>query len=326
MNKANVYVTRMIPIPAIELLKKHCEVEINPDDRVLTRQELLEKVKGRDAVLCLLTDNITDEVFEAASPQCKIFANYAVGVNNIDVAAASRRGIIITNTPGVLDNATADLTWALLFAVARRVVESDKFLRAGKFNGWGPLLFLGRDISGKTVGVIGTGRIGANFARKAIGFDMKILYSDIQSNRDFEKETGAIYVDRETLLRESDFVSVHVPLLPSTRHLLSEKEFKLMKNSAILINTSRGPVVDEKALVQALRKGEIWGAGLDVFENEPDIAAGLADLDNVVIVPHIASATIETRTNMGLIAARNIISTLSGEKPETCVNPEVIKG
>lgn len=323
--KKNVYVTRMLPQPAIDLLKEHFDVEINPDDRVLSREELLQKVKGRDAVLCLLTDKIDAEVFDAAGPQCKIFANYAVGYNNINVGEATKRGVVITNTPGVLTDATADIAWTLLFATSRRIVESDKYLRAGKFKGWGPMLFLGRDITGKTLGVIGTGRIGSNFAKKSKGFEMKVLYNDIAPNADFEKETGGKFVDLETLLKESDFISIHVPLLPSTKHLISEKEFKMMKKTAVLINTSRGPVVDEKALVKALKEGEIWGAGLDVFENEPELEPGLAELDNVVIVPHIASATIETRTNMGLIAARNIVQFFKGEKPETCVNPEVLK-
>jgi len=324
--KPNVYVTRMLPRPAIDLLREYCEVEINPDDRVLTRAELIEKVRGRDAVLCLLTDTIDGGIFDAAGPQCKIFANYAVGFNNIDIAAATQRGIIITNTPGVLTDATADIAWALLFATARRIVESDNYLRAGKFQGWGPMLFLGRDITGKTLGVIGAGRIGSNFAKKSKGFEMKVLYTDLQPNAAFEAETGARFVDKETLLRESDFVSVHVPLLPETKHLISESELKLMKPTAILINTSRGPVVDEKALVKALRDGEIWGTGLDVYENEPALEPGLVDLPNVVIVPHIASATFETRTNMGLIAVRNIIAVFEGKKPPNCVNPEVLRG
>lgn len=322
--RPNVYVTRMLPDPAIELLKQHCDVEINPDDRVLTREELIDKVRGRDAVLCLLTDTIDDEVFEAAGPQCKIFANYAVGYNNIDVTAATKRGIIITNTPGVLTDATADLAWALLFATARRIVESDKFMRSGQFKGWGPLMFLGADITGRTLGVIGAGRIGANFAKKAKGFDMTILYNDIAPNEAFEKETGAKFVDRETLLKESDFVSIHVPLTPQTKHLISDNELKMMKKSTILINTSRGPVVDEKALVKALKEGEIWGAGLDVFENEPEMEPGLAELDNVVVVPHIASATIETRTKMGLMAVNNILAVFRGENPPQIVNPEVL--
>lgn len=323
--KPNVYVTRMLPAEAIEKLQQHCDVEINPDDRVLTREELLAKVRGRDAVLCLLTDTIDDEVLTAAGPQCKIFANYAVGYNNIDVAAATARRVLISNTPGVLTDATADIAWALLFATARRIVESDAYTRAGKFTGWGPMLFLGRDITGKTLGVVGAGRIGANFAKKSKGFEMKVLYHDVQPNAKFEAETGATFVDFDTLLKESDFVSVHVPLLPSTRHLMGEREFKLMKSTAVLINTSRGPVVDEHALVEALKSGEIWGAGLDVFEEEPLLAPGLAELPNAVVVPHIASATIETRTKMGIMAVDNILAALNGDTPPNCVNPEILQ-
>jgi len=323
MAKPIIYVTRQIPEEALEKLREHFEVEVNPEDRVLERAELLEKVRGRDGVLCILNDVIDAELMEAAGKQCKIFANYAVGYNNIDVLAATKRGITVTNTPGVLDDATADLAWALLFATSRRIVESDQFLRAGKFKGWSPMLFLGRDISGKTLGVVGTGRIGSNFARKAKGFDMKILYSDVQQNLEFERATGGNFVSLKELLEKSDFVSLHVPLGEGTRHLIGEKELKLMKKTAILINTSRGPVVDEKALVKALQEKEIWGAGLDVFEKEPVLELGLAELDNVVIVPHIASATIETRTNMGYKAVNNLISFFKGEKPENCVNPEV---
>lgn len=325
MSRKKVYITRQIPEAAIEGLREQFDVTVNPYDRVLAREELLSAVKGMDAVLCLLTDTIDSEVFEAAGPQCRIFANYAVGYNNIDIAEASKRGIIVTNTPDVLNDATADLAWALLFAVSRRIAESDRFTRAGKFKGWGPTLLLGRDITGKKLGIIGAGRIGFNFAKKAKGFDMEILYTSTKPNAEMEEQLGARFVDKDTLLREADFISVHVPLNPSTKHYIGEKEFKLMKNTAVLINTSRGPVVDEKALVQALKSGEIWGAGLDVFENEPDIEPELTELENAVIVPHIASATIETRTNMGLIAARNIIRVLSGDMPETCVNPGVLK-
>lgn len=325
MVKKKVFVTRQIPEDSIAGLKEQFDVTVNPDNRVLSREELLSGVKGMDAVLCLLTDTIDAEVFDAAGQQCSVFANYAVGYNNIDVAEATRRGIIVTNTPGVLNDATADLAWALLFAVSRRVVESDRFARNGKFKGWGPMLLLGRDITGKKLGVVGAGRIGYNFARKAKAFDMELLYTSTKPNADMEKQLGARFVDKETLLKESDFISVHVPLTPDTKHYISEKEFKLMKKTAVLINTSRGPVVDEKALVQALRSGLIWGAGLDVFENEPDIEPGLLELDNVVIVPHIASATIETRTNMGLIAAGNIMKVLNGNMPDTCVNPEVLE-
>ncbi len=325
MAKPIVYVTRMLPDAAIDLLKRHTDAEINPDDRVLTRKELLEKVRNRDAVLCLLTDTVDDEVLAAAVPRCRIFANYAVGFNNIDLAAATNRGIVVTNTPGVLTDATADIAWALLFSTARRIVEADRFTRAGKFKGWGPLMFLGRDITGKTLGVIGAGRIGANFTKKARGFDMTMIYHDVKPNGDFEKAVGARYVGKEELLRTADFISLHVPLLAETRHLIGEKELAMMKPTAILINTSRGPVVDEKALVKALKNKVIWGAGLDVYENEPAMEPGLAELDNVVIVPHIASATIETRTKMGLMAVENILAIFAGRTPPQCLNPEVLK-
>jgi len=320
-----VYVTRQIPEAALEDLRGQFDVTVNPHDRVLTREELLTSVAGMDAVLCLITDTIDSEVFDAAGPQCRIFANYGVGYNNIDVAEASRKGIIVTNTPDVLNDATADMAWALLFAVSRRVAELDRFARTGGFKGWGPNMFLGRDITGKKLGIVGAGRIGLNFGRKAKGFDMDIIYTSNKPNTEMEKQVGAKFVDKETLLKQADFISLHVPLTTSTRHYIGEKEFKLMKKTAVLINTSRGPVVDEKALVEALKNGEIWGAGLDVFENEPDIEQGLMELDNAVIVPHIGSATIETRVNMGLIAARNVISVLNGDKPETCINPEVLK-
>ncbi|MGE5678619.1 MAG: 2-hydroxyacid dehydrogenase [Pseudomonadota bacterium] len=324
MAKQKVFVTRQIPEASMTELKQQFDVTVNPDDRVLSREELLAGVKGMDAVLCLLTDTIDAEVFDAAGPQCRIFANYAVGYNNVDVAAATERGIIVTNTPDVLNDATADLAWTLLFAVSRRIAEADRYARAGKYKGWGPLLLLGRDITGKKLGIIGAGRIGCNLARKAKGFDMELLYTDTKQNARME-ELGARYMDKEALLREADFISVHVPLTPQTKHYIGEKEFGLMKKEAVFVNTSRGPVVDEKALVRALSEGWIWGAGLDVFENEPDIEPGLLGLDNVIIVPHIASATIETRTNMGLIAAGNILKVLNGQMPDTCINPEVLK-
>ena len=316
----NVYVTRRIPQEALDLLSRHCRMEVNPEDRVLSREELLANVRGRDAVLCLLTDLIDGEVLDAARG-AKIFANYAVGYDNLDIPAATQRGIWLSNTPGVLTEATAEMAWALLFAVARRVVEADNWNRQEIF-GWGPLDFLGQGIGGKTLGIIGAGRIGQCFARRAKGFEMTILYHSTRRKPDFEKECDAVFVDLDTLLCRSDFVSLHVPLLPETRHLLGEREFRLMKPSAILINTSRGPVVDEKALVRALREGLIWGAGLDVYEDEPEMAPGLKDLKNVVLCPHIASATYETRTKMGLMAAENILAALRGEIPPNCLNPE----
>lgn len=325
MAKASVYVTRMIPEENIEELRKHFDVEVNRDDRALSKEELKEKLKGKDGVVSLLTDTIDGEVLDAAGSQLKIVANYAVGFNNFDLAAATERGVILTNTPGVLDEATATLTFTLLLSMARRIPEADKFLRDGKWKGWAPMFFIGLDVGGKTLGIAGLGRIGKNVARKAKGFDMKIVYTDVCRNEEFEKQVGAAFVDKETLLKESDFLTLHVPLVPETHHYIGEKELKMMKKTAVLINASRGPVVDEAALVKALKEKEIWGAGLDVFEDEPMIAPGLSDLDNVVIVPHIASATMDTRLKMGAIAVGNIIKVLGGQLPDTCVNPEVLK-
>lgn len=323
----NLYVTREIPEGGLKLLReKFGKFEMNTEDRVLTRDELLAKVKGRDGVLCLLTDKIDAAVFNAAGPQCKIFSNYAVGFNNIDVEEASRRGILISNTPGVLTDATADLTITLLFAAARRIVEADAFTRAGKFKGWGPLLMVGQDVTGKTLGIVGAGRIGANVAHKmARGFDMKILYADKFGNPELEKEVGAKKVELETLLKQSDFISIHVNLTPETVHMISEPQFALMKPDCVFVNTSRGPVVDEKALVKALQEKKIFAAGLDVFENEPALAPGLSELPNVVIPPHIASATFWTRTRMAEMAAKNLIDALEGRMPEFCVNQDQLK-
>jgi glyoxylate reductase len=312
----NVFVTRLIPRPGIEVLERDCEVvEINPHDRVLTKAELIAGVRGRDGVLCLLTDTIDDEVLAAAGPRCKVFANYAVGYNNIDIEAARRRGIRVTNTPGVLTDATADMAWALLFAAARRITESHNFMRTGKWQGWGPMQFLGQDITGQTLGVVGTGRIGTNFALKSVGFRMRVLYSDVNPNPELENRIGARKVPLDQLLAESDFVSIHVPLMKETVHLIGERELRLMKPTAVLINTSRGPIIDEKALVRALREKWIAAAGLDVYEEEPHAAPGLLELDNAVTCPHIASATTSTRTKMAVMAAENLLAVLRGEEP-----------
>ncbi|QCP51899.1 D-glycerate dehydrogenase [Trinickia violacea] len=324
MAHSNIYVTRMIPQQNIDALRAVHHVEVNPHDRALTRDELLEAVRGRDAVITLLTDTVDAAVLDAAGPQCRIFANYAVGFNNFDVAAATARKIVMTNTPGVLDDATAAHAWALLFAVTRRTSEAERYVRAGRWEGWAPMAFIGQDIDHKTVGVAGLGRIGAKFARKAKAFDMKVIYTDAHPNRTLEDELGATFVDKETLLRESDFLSLHLPLTPETRHYLGAREFALMKKTAVLINAARGPLIDERALVTALRDKMIWGAGLDVFENEPDLEDGLLELENVVIVPHIASATIETRIAMGNIAVGNVLGVLNGERPRNCINPEVL--
>jgi glyoxylate reductase len=325
MVKKKVFITRLIPSPAIEMLERHFLVEKNSENRALNHTELLDKIRGSHAVLCMLSDQIDAGVMDAAGPQCRIFANYAVGYNNIDIQAATERRIWITNTPGVLDNATADLAWALLFAVARCIAEADSFTRKRQFQDWAPMLFLGQEITGKTLGVIGAGRIGSNFARKGQAFQMKILYADPHKNSDLEASCDAEHVSLEKLLKDADFVSLHVPLLPETRHLIGKNELTIMKNTAILINTSRGPVVDEAALVASLESGALWGAGLDVYENEPALHPGLTTLKNVVLAPHIGSATIGTRTLMGTTAAQNIIQALKGEMPESTVNRELLK-
>ncbi|MDW8055593.1 MAG: D-glycerate dehydrogenase [Elusimicrobiota bacterium] len=321
-----VLVTRQLPQPAIDLLKQYFEVDLYTEDRVIPREELLRRVEDKDGLLCLLTDNVDAELMDKAK-NLKVIANYAVGYNNIDVAEATKRKIPVTNTPGVLTETTADLAFALLMSVARRIVESDKFLREGKFKGWAPMLFLGNDIYGKTLGIIGFGRIGQAVAKRGLGFDMKILYYD--TNRvsvEIEQKYNATFKPLDELLKESDFISIHVPLVKETYHLISDREFSLMKPTAYLINTSRGPVVDEKALVRALKDKKIAGAALDVFEKEPEVEPELIDMPNTVLVPHIGSATIETRTKMALMAAENIIAVLVHNKvPPNIVNPEIYK-
>jgi glyoxylate reductase len=325
MPRSSVYVTRMIPQETIDTLRKVHDVEVNPHDRALSPDELMQAVRGRDAVITLLTDTVSAEVLDAAGPHCKIFANYAVGFNNFDIKAATARGVIMTNTPGVLDDATATHAWALLLATARRISESERYVRAGKWQGWAPMAFIGQDVDNRTLGIAGLGRIGSRFARKAKAFDMDIIYTDARPNAEFEREYNARFVDKATLLRESDYLSLHLPLLPETHHYIGAAELASMKPTAVLINAARGPLVDEKALVAALRDKVIWGAGLDVFEDEPVLAAGLAELDNVVVVPHVASATTQTRLAMGKIATDNVIRVLNGESPLNCINPEVLK-
>lgn len=324
MSQPSVYITRLIPQENIDALRAEFDVEVNLEDRALSPAELMEKVRGKSAVVSLLTDGITGEILDAAGSGCKIVANYAVGYNNFDLAAATERNVILTNTPGVLDEATATHTFTLLLSVARRVAEADKFVRAGKWQGWSPMFFIGLDVDHQTLGIAGLGRIGKNVARKARGFDMRIIYNDVQRDEAFESETGAVWVDKESLLRDSDFLTLHVPLLPETRHYIGAAELKKMKRTAVLINASRGPVVDEKALVEALRSKLIFGAGLDVYENEPALEPDLIELDNVIVVPHIASATPATRIAMGKIVVENIRNVLKGRPPTTCVNPAVL--
>ena len=317
-----IFVTRKIPEQGLEILRKHHKIEVNPYDRVLSKEEIIEGLKDKDGLLCLLTDNIDEDIIKS-EPKLKMISNYAVGYNNIDVKTATENKIPISNTPGVLTDTTAEMAWALLFSVSRRIVEGDDFTRGGNFNGWAPLLMLGKDINQKTLGVIGTGRIGTAFALKSKGFEMKVLYHDINKNEKLEKVLNAEKVNLKKLLKESDFISIHVPLIKETHHLISKKELNLMKKDAILINTSRGPVVDEKALAQKLKEKGIFGAGLDVYEDEPKINKELLKLNNVILQPHSASATNDTRTKMSIIAAENMIDGLDGKIPKNCINREV---
>jgi len=321
---AKVFVTRKIPDAGLELLAREVGgFDMNKEDRTLGKSELIDLVRGREAVLCLLNDAVDADVI-AAADNCRVIANYAVGYDNIDVAAATGRGIAVTNTPGVLTDATADLAWALLMSAARSIVPGDRFTRSGGFSGWAPMLFLGADVAGRTLGIVGAGRIGTAVAMRSAGFGMRVLYTSRSVNEKMEVKLGARRVDLDTLLRESDFVSLHVPLTPQTRHLLGRREFGLMKKTAVLVNTSRGPVIKEAALVEALRAGELFAAGLDVYEDEPSLCPGLAELDNAVLMPHVGSGTVATRSKMAEMAAANIVAVLKGRKPANCVNPAVL--
>lgn len=322
--KAKVYISRKLPELLEQMLEPFFIVKSNPSEELESREEFLKNIEG---ITALVTDSrvkVDEEVMNAAGLQLKAISNYAAGFNNIDVEVATKKGIAVTNTPGAVNNATADIAWALMFGIARRVAEGDRLVRTGEPWGWTPSFFLGRDFTGKTLGVIGAGRIGMTVAKRACGFDMEIIYVDGSINEQMEKELGARRVDLETLLKESDYISIHTPLTPKTRHLISEKEFALMKPTSILINTSRGPVVDEQALVEALKTRTIWGAGLDVFENEPHVNPELFKLDNVVMTPHIGTATSDARRDMAIMAAQNILDIMEGKTPVGIVNREVL--
>lgn len=321
-----VLVTRIIPNSGLEILKGRVDLDVFSEDRPITKEELIDRVKGKEGLYCLLSDRIDRDVIDAAGSQLKVISNYAVGFNNIDVEYATEKGIRVTNTPGALREATADLTWALLMSAARRIPESDGFVREGRFMGWGPMLMLGYDVYGKTIGIVGMGDIGGAVARRAKGFNMRILYHSRSRKVEVERELGAEKVDFEDLLGQSDFISLHVPLTPETRHMIRGREIALMKRSAILINLARGEVVDERALFLALKEKRIAAAGLDVFENEPMLTPGLADLDNVVLTPHTGSATFESRDTMAVMAANDLLLGLEGKRPKNLVNPRVMEG
>ncbi len=311
--KYRVFVTRRLPEPALDKLRTVADVEVWPEQLPPTKEEIINHTKDKDGLLSLLTDQIDAEVMDAA-PNLKVIANYAVGYDNIDVKAASERGIKVGNTPGVLTETTADLAFALLLSSARRIVEADKYTREGKWKSWEPMLFLGQDIHHATIGIVGLGRIGAEVARRAAGFSMRILYYDFVRRPDVEESLGAQFAELETLLRESDFITLHVPLTPETKQMIGKREFEMMKPNAVFINTARGGVVDQQALYEALKNKTITAAGLDVFEIEPIPADDpLLQLENVTVVPHIASASVATRTKMAFMAVENLIAGLEGK-------------
>ncbi|RKY82006.1 D-glycerate dehydrogenase [candidate division KSB1 bacterium] len=318
-----VFITRKIPGQGINLIKQNIShVDIFPHDRTITKQELLDVIENYNGLLCLLTDPVDRDVL-LKGRNLQVVSNYAVGYNNIDIETATEQNIMVTNTPGVLTDATADLTWALILGTARKIIPADRFTRQGKFMGWEPSLFLGWPVAGQTLGIIGAGRIGTGAGLRAKGFSMNVLYTSNRINQVLENEVNAKKVNLGELLKKSDFISIHVPLTKDTKHLIGKHEFGLMKNSAVLINTSRGPVVDEKALVEALKNSKIAGAGLDVYENEPLLGKELKNLDNTLLLPHIGSATFTTRGKMSVMAAENLLKALNGQKPDNLVNQQV---
>ncbi len=321
--KPRTLVTRLLPPPVMDRLRRETELALEPEDRALAPAEIIAAAAGCEALLPTVTETI-DAAVIAAAPRLRVIANFGVGFNHIDVAAATARRIPVTNTPGVLTEATADIAFGLLLAAARRFGEGERLVRSRAWTGWGPLQLLGRDVAGSTLGLVGFGRIAQAMARRAHGFGMRVLYWN-RARRPAEAEKlGAVYRDRDALLAESDFVSLHVAYTPDTHHLIGAAALARMKPTAVLVNTSRGPVVDERALVQALRRGTIAGAGLDVFEREPRLEPELYDLPNCVLLPHLGSATAGTRTRMGMMAADNLLAAWRGERPPNCVNPAVL--
>lgn len=317
--KPKILVTHGILPQALAYLGERTDIEIGTEGQFLSKEEIIEKIADKEGLLSLLTDTIDKDVLDAA-PRLRIVANCAVGFNNIDIGHAASRGILVTNTPGVLTEATAELTWALILAVARRIPRADAFVREGRFRGWAIDLFLGKSLSGKTLGIIGMGRIGRAVALRGRGFGMEIVYSDPKRlPPEDEAASGANHLPLDELLSHSDVVSIHASLDAGSRNLISREKLRLMKTEAILVNVARGPIVDEAALAEALEQGRLWGAGLDVYEREPDIEERLMGLDNVVLLPHLGSATFETRLEMSMTAARNLVQGLRGERPDNLI-------
>lgn len=323
MSKPKVLSTRSLFPEARKILDANVDIEYwEPPER--PRSELLRGVADKDGLICLLTEKVNQELLNAA-PKLRVAATVSVGYDNIDVDACTRRKVVATNTPGVLDDTTADFAWTLLMAIGRRIVEGDAWMRSGTWPGWDLDQLIGGDIWGKTLGIVGFGRIGRGVARRAHGFNMRILYSDaVRASAEVEKELHAEFVDRDALFRQADFISLHVPLLPETRHLISKENLAKMKRTAYLVNTSRGPVVDEAALVEALEKKQIAGAALDVFENEPKAHPALIPRKDVILTPHIASASIDTRTKMAVMAANNVVAFFNGRRPPNALNADAL--
>jgi glyoxylate reductase len=319
-----VLVTRKLPPKPMAVVAERFDADVWDGDMAMPRDQLLDRIRGKIGAITLLTEKVDAELLDAAGDQLKIVANYAVGFDNIDVPECTKHGVLTTNTPEVLTETTADTAWSLLMAAARRVPEGDRFLRSRIPWIWGPEMLLGQDVHGKILGIVGFGRIGQAVARRGRGFGMPVLYYDVfRPSSEVEEALDAEYRDLDGLLAESDFVSIHVALTPETRHLFGPQQFRRMKPTAVLVNTSRGPVIDEGALVEALRAGELFAAGLDVFENEPEVHPGLLELDNAAVIPHLGSATVETRDAMGLLAVDNVVAALEGRRPPTLLNPEV---
>jgi glyoxylate reductase len=325
--RANVLVTRPIMEEPTRILRERFDVTIHENEFGIPRDELLKLVAGRQAIITMLTEKVDAELLDSAGPQLKIVANHAVGFDNIDVAACTAAGVLATNTPDVLTETTADTAFALLMAAARRVGEGERLLRSRTPWIWGPLMMLGQDVHHKTIGIVGFGRIGQAVARRARGFGMRVVYSDtVRLPAEVEAETGAERRELDDLLAQADFISIHTNLTPETRHLFDAEAFAKMKPTAVLVNTSRGPVVDERALADALTSGEIFAAGLDVFEREPEVEERLLSLENVVVIPHLGSATVDTRDAMGHLVVRNVFAALDGERPPTLLNPDALGG
>lgn len=321
MARPAVLVTRPLGDEITDFLRERLEVEVPDEDRTMSREELLRRLAGKDGVLAMLTDRIDDETLDAAGPSLRVVANHAVGYDNVDVDACTRRGVVVTNTPDVLTDATAEMAWGLILAASRRIAEGDRLVRSGTPWEWSPGFMLGREVTGKTLGIFGFGRIGQAVARRAVGFSMQVIAHTRTPPEDRE---DVEIVGFDALLARSDVLSIHLPLSEETRHRVGARELERMKETAVLVNTSRGPIVDEAALAEALTAGTIAAAGLDVYEHEPEVHPALLHLENVVLAPHLGSATVETRTAMGMLAARNLAAVLSGETPPTPVNPEAL--